>query len=201
MTRPWDVSIATLVSSHPKVPSITGRLLRRFDRFGSVTIGPDQVGFDLKTIRWDRVIEIRVHPTANLVPAVVLTREADRIRAMLPPIPGRRWMVRKVASGLLAGVMALSRRPQWPTDTAAMLPCEIVYRNVIGRRASLSAGLFALIVMAMIPEASDSLLRVAEGRLIPVRAVGDRAGGARAARAHRARRIAAQAMARVRVTG
>src|SRR5215469_1425770 len=135
LTKPWELSLATLVSSHPKVPSIAGRLLRRFDKFGSVMIGPKRVGFDEKTIPWNRVIEIRVHTTTNLVPPVVLAREADRVRELLPPIPGRRWIVRKVAGALLTVVMAFVHPPQWTERTAVMLPCEIVYRTVLGRRA------------------------------------------------------------------
>jgi hypothetical protein len=200
LTKPWKLSLATLVRSHPRVPSIAGRLLRRFDTFGSVMIGPRRVGFDEKTIPWNRVIEIRVHTTTTLVPPVVLAREADRVRALLPPIPGRRWMVRKIARALLTVVTAFAPSPRWTGRTAVMLPCEIVYRTVLGRRASLSAGLFAAIVLAAIPEASQSLLTMAQARLIPVRAVSDRIGDRRAARTHRVGRLAAHAMTRLRMT-
>ena len=200
LTNTWEVSIATLVGSHPRVPSITGRLLHRFDKFGSVIIGPKRVGFDEKTIPWSRVIEIRVHTTTNLIPPVVLTREADRMRELLPPIPGRRWIVRNLADAMLTVAMAFIQRPQWTEQTAAVIPCEIVYRTVLGRRGSLSAGVFAAVVLAAIPEASQSLLTMAQAHLIPIRVVPDRAGAARAARAHRVRRIAADAMARVRMT-
>src|SRR5262245_50871855 len=107
LTEPWAVSISTLVSSHPRVPSVAGRFLRRLDKFGSVSIGPTRIGFDDKTIRWKRVIEVRVYPTANPIPpSVVIDRESDRVREMLPPIPGRRWIVRKVAGVGLTVVTA-----------------------------------------------------------------------------------------------
>jgi hypothetical protein len=200
LTKPWKLSLATLFSSHPRVPSIAGRLLRRFDKFGSVMIGPKRVGFDEKKIPWNRVIEIRVHTATNLVPPVVLAREADRVRELLPPIPGRRWLVRKVARALHTVVMAFATPPRWTERTAVMLPCEIVYRTVLGRRASRSAGLFAALVLAAIPEASQSLLTMAQARRIPVRAVTDRIGDRHTASAHRVRRLAAHAMARVRMT-
>jgi hypothetical protein len=200
VTEPWRVSIATVVSSHPKVPSITGRFLRRLDKYGSVRIGPAAVGFDDKTIRWNRVIEIRAYPAANFPPSVVVDRESDRVREMLPPIPGRRWIVRTVAGGLVTVATAYARGPLRPMDTSVLLPCEIVYRNVFGRRASVSAGLFAAIVLTLIPESSNSLLATADARGIPVRGMPDHSSEMRAARSHRVRRIAAYAATRIRMT-
>jgi hypothetical protein len=159
------------------------------------------VGFDGKVIRWNRIIEIRAYPTANRIPpSVVIERESDRVREILPAIPGRRWIVRKVANGVMTVLTAFMSRPQQSMETAPLLPCEIVYRNVFGRPTSLSAGLFAATVLAEIPEASGSLLTLAADRGVPVRAVPDEVSNMRAARSHRVRRIAAQAMTRVRMT-
>ena len=202
LTGPWSVSIATLVSSHPKVPSIIARpLLRRMDKFGRVTIGPAGVGFDDKTIRWNRILEIRAYPVANRIPpSVVIDRESDRVREMLPPIPGRRWIVGKVAGGAMTVLTAFTHHPQRSVDPVPLLPCEIVYRNVFGRRARLSAGLFAASVLAVIPEASNSLITMAADRAIPVRVVRDEASEMRAARSHRVRRIAMRVATRARTT-
>lgn len=200
LTEAWSVSIASLVSSHPKVPSIAGRLLRRLNKFGSVTIGPGGVGFDDKTIRWHRVIEIRAYPAADFIPpSVVIDRECDRLREMFPPIPGRRWIVRKVASAAVTVLTALtpvSRQSVPPV----LLPCEITYRTVLGRRATLSAGLFGATVLALMPEAGNSLLTLAADRGIPVRAMRDGAAEMRTARSQHVRRIAARAATRVRTT-
>jgi hypothetical protein len=185
VTEPWEVSIGTLVCAHPKVPSIVGRLLRRFDKFGRVSIAPDRVGFDNKTIKWSRVIEIRSYPTKNLVPDIVLDREIDRVREMFPPTPGRRWMLMKVAHVVSPVVMSFTRRPRWPAATAPMIPCEIVYRSVLGRQAILPAGVFAAVMLGAIPEASNSLITTARARAIPVRTAPDAAGAPRAARAER----------------
>jgi hypothetical protein len=69
LTGPWSVSIASLDSSYPKMPPfIVRRLLRRMDKFGSVTIGPTGAGFDDKTIRWTQILEIRAYPFANYIP-------------------------------------------------------------------------------------------------------------------------------------
>jgi hypothetical protein len=202
LTGPWSVSIATVVSSHPKVPPfIVRRLLRRMDKFGSVTIGPTGVGFDDKTIRWNRILEIRAHPFANHVPpSVVIDRESDRVREMLPPIPGRRWIVGKVADGTMTVLTAFTPRGEQSVEAVPLLPCVIVYRNVFGRRSSLSAGLFAATVLALIPEACDSLLAMAAQQRIPVRVLRDEASEKRAARSHRVRRIATQVAARYRMT-
>ena len=202
LTGPWRVSIATLVSSHPRVPSLVARrLLRRVDKFASVTIGPAGVGFDDKTIRWSRILEIRAYPVANHIPpTAVIDRESDRLREMLPPIPGRRWMVGKVAGGAMTVLTALAPREEPPVETMPLLPCVIVYRNVFGRRSSLSAGLFAATVLALIPEACNALLAMAAHNRIPVRVLRDEASERRSARSHRVRRIAAQVATRVRMT-
>jgi hypothetical protein len=202
LTGPWSVSIASLVSSHPKVPAVIARLLlRRLDKFGKVSLGPAGVGFDDKTIGWNRILEIRAYPAANHIPpSVVIDRESDRIRELLPPVPGRRWIVGKVAGVAATVVTAFTRHPPQSMETMALLPCEIVYRNVFGRRARLAAGLFAATVLAVIPEASNSLFTMAADRGVPVRVLRDEAGEVRAARSHRVRRIAAQVATRARTT-
>jgi hypothetical protein len=200
LTGPWSVSIATVVSSHPKVPSlIARRLLRRMDKFGSVTIGPAGVGFDDKTIRWNRILEIRAYPVANHIPpSAVIDRESDRVREMLPPVPGRRWMVGKLAGGAMTVLTALTPHGEQSVETVPLLPCVIVYRNLFGRRSSHSAGLFAATVLALIPEACASLLAMAAHHRIPVRVLRDEASERRAARSHRVRRIATRVATRVR---
>jgi hypothetical protein len=202
LTGPWSVSIATVVGSHPQVPSILARrLLRRMDKFGSLTLGPAGVGFDDKMIRWNRILEIRAYPVANHIPpSVVIDRESDRVREMLPPIPGRRWIVGKVAGGAMTVLTAFTPQPSQSTQTVPLLPCEIVYRNVFGRRSSLSAGMFAATVLTLIPEACNSLLTMAADRGIPVRVLRDEASEMRAARSHHVRRIATRVATRARTT-
>ena len=202
LTGPWSVSIASLVGSHPRVPSLlAGRLLRRMDKFGKVSLGPAGLGFDDKTIRWSRVVEIRAYPVAHHIPpSVVIARESDRVREMLPPIPGRRWIVGKVAGGAVTVLTAFTRRPHQFPESVPLLPCEIVYRTVFGRRARLCAGLFAATVLTVIPEASTCLLAMAAERGIPVRVLRDEASEIRAARSHRVRRIATHVATRVRMT-
>jgi hypothetical protein len=197
IAEPWELSIAALVGQHRKVPSIAAKLLRRLDQFGRVTIGPDRVGFDDKTVTWRKVIEIRTYATTDVVPSVVLDREIDRIREIFPPIPGRKWMVTKAANGMLTLIIAVAGHPPWQAQLP-MLPCEIVYRNVLGRRATLPAGLFAAIVLAAIPEASHSLITTARTRSIPVRTMTGQTGATRIMRAEQARKTMARFGVRAR---
>jgi hypothetical protein len=92
---------------------------------------------------------------------VVIDRESDRVREILPPIPGRRWIVGKVADGAMTVLTAIAPHREQSVDSVPLLPCVIVYRNVFGRRSSHSAGLFAATVVALVPEACDSLLAMA----------------------------------------
>lgn len=192
IVEPWELSIGTLICRHPKVPSVAARLLRRLDQFGRVMIGPDRIGFDDKTVRWAKVIEIRTYVAACPVPSVVVNREIDRIRELLPPVPGRKRILTKAVDGLMILMLAAAGSPERSAHSIRTLPCEIVYRNRLGRRATLPAGLFAAIILAAIPEAALSLTTTAQIRAIPVRAMTDDAGATRAERARKLRRKSAR---------
>jgi hypothetical protein len=167
--QPWEISLATLVSRHPKVPRLVGRRLHKLDRYGQVAIAPDRVGFDGKTVRWSRVIEIRACPASVPYPQAVVDTEVERIRRHLPRVPGRRWMLTKVVNRTVPSIMDIARVAGGPPPDRALLPCQIVYRTVLGRPATLHAGLFAAAVMIAIPEAAHSLTATAGQHAIPIR--------------------------------
>ncbi|WP_460363415.1 hypothetical protein [Actinocorallia lasiicapitis] len=162
--RPWKLSLGGILGRHPKTPGVVRKLLGLLDDFGAVEIGPDEVGFDGDTVNWDRVLEIRRHSTADLLPDVVIDREVDRIRDFLPPVPGRKWVVGKATELLLTFVMAA--RGDGGGDS--VIPCEIVYRNRLGRTSEKSAGLFAASILAALPAASETLMATAHERGIPI---------------------------------
>jgi hypothetical protein len=183
----WQLSISGLIRQLPLVPSIAARLLRRLDRYGQVILTPDRVGFDDKSIPWNKIIELRLHPIAGVPPTVVVDREVDRIRELLPPVPGRKHAVAAAAEALLTLFLAGTQTAVQTERQPRNLPCEIVYRTRLGRRASLPAGIFAVGVLAAIPEVADSMTATAQARKIPIQAIADPRGDRRAERAEQLR--------------
>lgn len=182
VTEPWEVSVAALIGRHPRVPGPAVRLLHLLDGLGQVAVGPDRVGFDGEDTAWEKVQEIRLHSTRDLLPDVVVEKEVDRIREFLPPVPGRKWVVTRAVEGLLTLVLAAAEAAE---REDRLLPCEIVHRGLLGRPKQLGGGLFAAAVLASVPAASASILATAKARGIPVVTVGP--SGVRADRAQRLR--------------
>ncbi|MFD8596905.1 hypothetical protein ACFV1L_18080 [Kitasatospora sp. NPDC059646] len=198
LTAPWEISLAGLIGRLPHVPGPAVRLLHLLDGLGQVAVGPDEVGFDGEPVAWGKVLEIRCHSTVDLLPDVVVEREVDRIRELLPPVPGRKWLVTKAAEGLLTLALAATAAAEREDRP---LPCEIVVKNLIGRPKSLAGGLFAASALTLLPEAGERILAEARSRGIPVTVVDDPMTGVHAEHAAQLRGAAerlAEALRRLR---
>ncbi|WP_354641103.1 hypothetical protein [Kitasatospora camelliae] len=189
----WELSLAAMIGTLPKVPGPAVRLLHQLDGLGQVVFGPERIGFDDEDVEWSRVTELRLHSTAELLPDVVVDKEVDRIREFLPPVPGRKWLVGKIAEGLLTLVLTAAEAA---VREERMLPCEVVYRSRLGRPKQLGGGLFAAAALAARPDAAKSLIATAEALGIPVVTV--EPTGTRADRAQRLRATSARIQDRLR---
>jgi hypothetical protein len=169
VAQPWILSPATLVGQYRVVPRLVVWRLGRLNRYGRVAIAPDRVGFDDKMVRWNRVIEVRTCRFTGALPQAVLNYEASRVSKLLPRIPGRRRLTAFALARTAPVVMSAAGGLRGGTPAAVVLPYEIVYRTRFGRSASLCPGLFAIAMMAAIPEAADSLTSTAGQWAIPVR--------------------------------
>jgi hypothetical protein len=165
----WVLSPATLVGQYRVVPRLVVWRLGRFNRYGRVAIAPDRVGFDDKTVRWNRVIEVRTCQVTGRLPQAVLIHEATRLSKHLPRFPGRRRLAAFALARAAPLVMSTVGHLSGGSPATPTLPYEIIYRTRFGRSASLRAGLFAAAAMTAVPEAADSLTSTAEQRAIPVR--------------------------------
>ncbi|MGA4542044.1 hypothetical protein ACPA54_18850 [Uniformispora flossi] len=165
VAEPWELSFGTIVASHPRVPGAAAKLLGGLDGFGKIAIGPDSVGFDDADVSWDKVVEVRVHSAADLLPDAMIDYEVDRIRGLFPPIPGRKRLVAMAAEGLLTLVLAASEQAD---RQDRLLPCEIVVKGALGRTKTLTGGLFAAAVMTNLPEVGEGLVATAAAHGIPV---------------------------------
>ena len=97
MAREWDVSIQGLVRLVPFVPRFATAPLALLDRFGAVTLSPQKVGLDGKDVTWDRVVEVRTEPAWTCLSAEMLELDLTRIITVIPAIPGRRWVLRRIS--------------------------------------------------------------------------------------------------------
>jgi hypothetical protein len=85
-----------------------------------------------------------------------MEREAEHIRGLLPPLPGRKWVVEQ-AMGIIGNIAG----PITAKVTAGDVACEIVYRGRFGREKSLQAGLFPALLMASRRQIHQSLIATA----------------------------------------
>ncbi len=116
MTREWDVSIQGLVRLVPFVPRFATAPLGLLDRLGAVTLSDRRVGLDGRDVPWDRVLEIRTEPAWTCLSAEALEADLARFVAVLPPVPGRGWVLRRVSELLLSLYLAVLPPDDLPDD-------------------------------------------------------------------------------------
>ncbi|MFF7247030.1 hypothetical protein ACFZBU_24370 [Embleya sp. NPDC008237] len=180
-TEAWEFSLGALVCRHPKVPAITARPLRLLDGLGAVRFGPQTVGFDGEDIPWEKVVRLTLHDAFASMTTAALDTEVDRIRDVLPPLPGRKWAVTKVVEGLLTVVLASLEQADDRRLDSAQVACEITYRGLLGREKTLRASLFATALLARQTAVAESLVATARAHGIEVTTAAPEAGGDAAA--------------------
>jgi hypothetical protein len=167
-TEPWSISVAALVGYSHDVPGPARKALGLLNRFGSIRLSPLSVGFDGEDVSWAEVIEVRTASLFDLVTTTAIEHEVERLRKLLPPVPGRKWVVGRVLATIQTLIHRAVRRDEggeMPRGIAA----ELVYRGRFGRQNSLSPGLAATLVLGALPAVNDSLLATAESQGVPVR--------------------------------
>lgn len=183
---PWRMAIGTLMLRGPRVPSLVRKVLGLLDRFGAVRFGPDSVGFDADDVAWDKVVEVRVRGAYDMLTAQALDREVDRLKAVLPPLPGRKRLVTAVAETLATVALAALEQGSGSGSESELgeltVPSEIVYRGLLGRERTLSGGLFAVAVLTVVEPARTGLLATARAHGIPVTGAAPLPEASRAAR-------------------
>lgn len=164
----WEISLAAYLRQRTDLPSLALKPLGLLDRYGEVAVGPEHMAFDGEDVPWDKAVRVIVRDLAEVVSDKAMAREAEKIRHMLPPVPGRKWVVDQ-AMGLLADFAARRLTKARGGDVVS----EIVYRGVLGREKTLQAGVFGALVMATWPDVRRSL--VATARLHGVEVYGETA--------------------------
>ncbi|MGP3973999.1 hypothetical protein ACTWQF_08095 [Streptomyces sp. 8N114] len=166
--EPWEFSLGALVSQHPRVPALTAKALRPLRSLGALSFGPESVGFDGEDIPWKKVVSLRLHNAFAAMSTEGLDQEVDRIRDVLPPLPGRKWAVTKVVEGLGSVVLASLERASGQRLDTVDVASEITYRGLLGRESTLRASLFPTALLAHQVEVAHSLVATAQQWNIPV---------------------------------
>ncbi|MFL6112877.1 MAG: hypothetical protein ACJ786_16210 [Catenulispora sp.] len=153
---PWQLSLAGYLRQRTELPSLALKPLGLLDRYGEITVGPDAMAFDGEDVAWDKVIRLVVRDVVDVVSQAAMAHEAEKIRSMLPPVPGRKWVVDR-AMALLGDIAG----PRLMRAHGGDVVSEVVYRGAFGREKTLQAGVFAALIMAKWPDVQRSLVATA----------------------------------------
>lgn len=147
----WQWSLGKLITSGNKPPMGTGMLLGLLDNFGTIDIGPEEVGFDGSTAKWHKVKAIRTRSLDGIIQKLSTDSFTESIENLLPPVPGRGWVSEKATSAIFtiwAMVADLAIRD--PEAGRRQVVCEIEYKGWI-RTKEAETGFFTAPVMALLP--------------------------------------------------
>ncbi|MGF1428268.1 hypothetical protein [Kitasatospora sp. LaBMicrA B282] len=169
VVEPWRLSIGVLLGRHPKTPALAHKALGALDRFGAVQLGPAAAGFDGEEIPWEKVVGIRTRNAFEVMTTQALEQEVDRLRVLLPPVPGRKWIVTKAAEAMATVVLAaLEHGSVGQRLDELAIPVEIVHKGLLGRERVQSGGLFAAATLTVVEQSARSLIATARQHGVPV---------------------------------
>ncbi|MDB1090017.1 hypothetical protein PJ985_20875 [Streptomyces sp. ACA25] len=144
------------------------RTLTMLDGLGSVQFGPEGLGFDGEEIPWEKVRGVRMHDGADLLTSLAVEYEFERMGQVLPPVPGRAWVLRKAGSALTALIrLVRTRMTDRPADRHDII-WEITYTGRFGREKTLNACLYTTVFLMLRPDVAAALLATAHAHGIPV---------------------------------
>ncbi len=173
----WEISLAAYLRRRTDLPSLALKPLGLLDRYGEVAVGPDHMAFDGEDVPWDKAVRVIVRDLVEVVSDKAMAREAEKIRHLLPPVPGRKWVVDH-AMALLGDFAA----PRLTKARGGDVVSEVVYRGALGREKTVQCGVFAALLMATWPEVRHSL--IATARLHGVEVYGEAVSAAPEAAGH-----------------
>lgn len=158
---PWRIGLAQFLAAQPGVPVGAARFLGVLDRFGAVRLSPDELGFDGDTVRWTQVQQMALAPVRDLLTDQAIEHEVDRLMAVLPRFPGRKWAVGQVADTVIGIATAAAGLDQRGGDAFdRRVPSSVTVKGRL-RTTTMSPGLFATLVMAARPDVGEAITAAA----------------------------------------
>ncbi|ADG76417.1 hypothetical protein Cfla_3545 [Cellulomonas flavigena DSM 20109] len=178
MTQEWDVSIQGIVRLVPFLPRFATAPLALLDRFGAVTIGPERVGLDGKDVAWDRVVEVRTEPAWTRLSAEALEADLAQFVTVIPPVPGRGWVLRRISELLLSLYLAVLPPDDGDIDLDdpedELLTSRVVtavrYRRRFGHGEA-TVGAASTLLQLALPGTVETVVATAQEHDVPVRHV------------------------------
>jgi hypothetical protein len=158
--NPWKCTLAGILVRRPDSALLTVHPLTLLDRFGALHLDAEQVGFDGEPHEWPRVGGVRMHTAFDLLTTRALGQEVDRIRPLLPPVPGRKRVLMFLAQNL--STVLLAALDQGDDALGREITGELLYRGLVpgGRRAA-RPGLFAAALLSLRPDVNEALVEEA----------------------------------------
>jgi hypothetical protein len=159
----WSMGVGDVLASLPKVPKRVRGLIRKLNRFGGVSLSPQEIVLDGDDVPWEKVTEVR---TRHLVGYLVGDAVQQQVEGLpMPPFPGRRRLLDALGQALLTLTIATAEEQLDKVDF--FIPAEIVYKASFGRRKELNAGFISALILAE-PAVIEALIATAKARGITV---------------------------------
>lgn len=159
-SEPWEVSVVQLLKSSMDVPVVAAKALGLLDRFGALRLSDEGVGFDNNDVDWAKITSVTCRRLTVVLTESGLEHEADRLRKLLPPLPGRKWVVDRCAQTL--GGLARDALDRTVGERAQLsVVSGISYRRSLGRSKEMTAGLAVCAILGLVPSANDCILSTA----------------------------------------
>jgi hypothetical protein len=167
-TNPWQCTLAGILVRRPGSPLLTIGPLPLLDRFGALYLDGLHVGFDGRRVEWDKVTSLRTRNARELLTTDSLKQEVDRIRPLLPPVPGRKKLLTYLAKHL--AMVLVAALDQGDDALSREIVAEIRYKGAVpGTRQVVRPALFAAALLSLRPDINDALVAEALRRELPCR--------------------------------
>ena len=155
--NPWKCTLAGILVRRPGSPLLTIHPLTLLDRFGALHLDSEQVGFDGEPHDWSKVAGLRMRDAFELLTTGALEQEVDRIRPLLPPVPGRKRVMTFLAENL--ATVLLAALDQGDDALGREIVGELQIRGrVPGSRRTARPGLFAAALLSLRPDINEALV-------------------------------------------
>jgi hypothetical protein len=155
--NPWKCTLAGILLRRPGSALLTIHPLTLLDRFGALHLDAEQVGFDGEPHDWSKVAGVRLHAAFDLLTTRALEQEVDRIRALLPPVPGRKRVLMFLAENL--ATVLLAALDQGDDALGREIVGELQYRGRVPvSRHTARPGLFAAALLSLRPDINEALI-------------------------------------------
>ena len=130
-----------------------------------MSVGPDSLGIDGDDIPWRSVTAVRTSAVSGLLGRRLVADELDRVKKLVPPVPGRSIVLGQVATVL----GALLERALVDGDAPrGHIVSAVESTGRLGRQRTTQLGLAGALVLMAMPDVDRSIRATAEQHGVPI---------------------------------